>query len=808
MRIRIVARSLVRDWRFSLAVVFIMSAAVALSTAMFRVAEGSLFDPLPVPRVERLVRVYFKAPWGDNHWPRTSFAGFRDLRDEATSFASLAAFASGIDADFIGGDGDPVSVRTAVATGNFFETADVRPSHGRFFRLEDDQPDGAVAVISDDFWSTRFARRPGAVGERIRLNGTPFAIIGVAPPRFHGVAIDTPTDVWIPSSMAGAVMTRVDASTLLAGRDFYWLSVVGRLREGVTLEAADAELKTIATRRATAEKSKDEQPKALSAISAAMDPDGLPQSQKLVTLFGALVGVVLLIACMNAGGLQIVRGERRQRELAVRAALGASRGRLFRELSLEGLLLGVVSTAAGVFAADLIVKLLAAYAPDAMPLLLHASLPILEPRVLIFALAMAVVVSFACGVGPAVRLSRLDVHRLVRGEQTAGKTSVLRTGLIVGQVALSVVLLVPAGLMVRTLLNMRRIDPGIVTDRAVVGRLDLSRQGFDKPRAQQFFEDLRARLAASPVVADVALAFSVPVGPDGAVVSIAIPGATVRDEDQKRVVHNMVSPGFFRAIGAPLLRGREFGATDHADAEPVAIVNDALARSVWADTDAVGQQLIVGDVVHRIVGVAPTTKHNSLVEDPVPAIFVPLSQAPVTRLSVFVRGRNDAAEALRVLQDTVKSLNASVPLHQLQTLDAQLAGTQSRQRALAAVLAGLGVVALLLAMSGLYSVVAYRTATRRREFGIRVALGALPANIREMVLRQTLSMLVAGIGSGILLSLLVSGLTAVFLFGVEPGDPATTIVVSAIFLATGLFAAYLPARRAANADPAETLRAE
>lgn len=800
MNIRLIVRSLLKNWRFSLFVVAILGAGIALNTATFTIANGILFQPLPVREPERLARVFMKAPWGDGFWPQLSFPEYLELRDESRSFESLAAFANDLDLDVSIEGQEPLRAHGTIATGNFFRTLGVAAEHGRFFGAADDRAGNAVAVISHDFRRRHFDARTEVLGETIRLNEVPFTIIGVAPRRFHGVVIDVPSDVWIPSSMATAAMTSFP--DLLTMRNMGWISVVGRLRGGVTQQQAQAEVRTIAARHAAVLKQKDPTPAVYGATETAFDTDRRPQVIRLVLLFGIFVAIVLIIACVNAGSLQLVRGERRQRELAIRAAVGASRGKLLRELTIEGVILALASGAFGLLLAHALVSLTFALAPPSLPLMLHASLPVIDGRVALVAFALTALASLACGFVPALRVTRIDLQRSIRGDQSVGRAATVRAALVIVQIALSVVVLIAAGLMIRTLRNIRDVDPGFPLDGAVTATVSLSRQGYDQPRAIDFFARLQERLASTPGVTGVAVGQTLPMSSGGMMASVTAGG---RDEHSPM---NLVAPGYFAALGVPLLHGRDFNALDRKEGENVAIVNDTFARSFWRTADVVDRRFVLADIERRVVGVVRTTKYSSLREEPVPMAFVPRAQAPTKSAEIAIRTRGDEATAAVLLRDAVRSLDRDVPVHDLQSLRERVGTAWHREEALASVLTIFGALAMLLAAVGLFSVVSYRTETRRKELGIRIAVGANARDILSLVVRHTATLLLAGIAAGLIASALVGRLAETFLYAVTPFDAITFAIVAIVFFATGLVAAWLPARRASRIDATQMLRAE
>jgi predicted permease len=802
MNPRLIVRSLLKDWRFSLFVVLILGAGIALNTATFTIADGVLFDPLEVREPERLARVYVAAPWGDSQWTQISYPEYRELRDEARSFRDVAAFAGDLSLDVAIGDGDPFRATGTLATDNFFRTVGVSAQRGRLF----DSNDHAAAVISDDFWRSRFDASDAAIGSTIRINRTPFTITGIAPPRFHGVVIDTPTDVWIPAAAWQTVMPSFER--LLDDRETMWISAVGRLREGVDLRTADAEVRTIMARNALATNRKDPKAQLYGAIERAIDQDHRPQLGRLTTLFGLFVAIILVIACVNAGSLQLVRGERRQRELAIRAAVGASRGALLRQLFIEGVVLAAAAGLLGLVLAHVLMRATLALAAGSFPLLLHAARPVLDARVMLVLFALTTIGSLACGLVPALRATRLDVLGSIRGDHLRGGSAAIRGLLVTLQIALSVVVLVGAGLILRSLRNMQQVPLGFETERAAVASLQLGRQGYDAARATDFFDRLQSVLASTPGVNGVAIGKTMPIDAGGMLTSVSVPGFVTADGEDPRSPLNSVGPGFFSALGIPLLEGREFTAQDVKGGEPVAIVNDTFARHFWKTDDVVDRRFSIRETQVRVVGVVKTTRYLDLRQEPFPIVFQPRAQLPVTSAEVAVRSRGGSEAAAAILRDAVRSLDPNVPLHDLGSLRDRAGVAWQREEAIASMLTLFGALALVLASVGLFSVIAYRTETRRKEIGVRIAIGATESDIVRLVLRHTGVLLFSGLAAGLVAALFAGRLASSFLFEVKPFDAITFAAVSVVFLAIGLTAAALPARGAVRTDAAAVLRGE
>lgn len=811
MNLRHALRALVADWRFSSFVFVILALGIGVNTAMYSLVDAVLFSPLGLPREEQLVRVFASEPDGSELGPSVSFPVYTDYRDQSRSFQSLAAFAPDVEVDVATRGSEPQPASATIASGNYFATLGGGAIRGRVFTPEDDRNGNHVAVISEAMWKTRFGGRPDAVGSAMRINTTQFTIVGVMPARFRGASIDTRTDLWVPSTSVVAAWPGMADEETLTDRRTSWISIVGRLRDGVTLPQAQAELRAIAARRAAGQvKFTDPSATLLSATTAAIDIDRRVDVRRIALLVMMFVGLILAIACINAGGLQLVRGEKRQRELAIRTALGASRRRLVAQLSVESLLLALSAGVAGIGIAQGVVRLLSSIAPDNFPLLLHASLPMADPGVLAVTAGLTVATAFVFGVVPALRSSRIDVSGVMKGAGSMPRRRSLQSLLVAAQIALSAVLLVFSGLMLRTLGRVTSVDPGFRTAGAVVGSLNASRQGYVGPEAVRFFDAIGARLEAMPQVASAGFARSVPIQATGMRATVGVPGYQPKPTDDANVDLNVITPGFLRALGVPIVRGRDFDRRDVEGSTPVVLVNEEMARRFWPDGDALGAQIEAGPQDKAIVvGIVATTRLHSLREEPMPSMYLPLGQLPMRSMTLLVRTKDGLpATAERALQSAVRAVDSNIPIAQLRTLDRHIGASIAQERTFAILLGGFGALALLLASAGLFGVVAYQTASRRRELGIRMALGASHRHVAAIVIRRTALLVGLGVAAGMVCAALLTRFAEALLFGVTSRDPVTFALVPVLLFLVGVAATFGPVRRASSVAPSETLRYE
>ena len=807
MNVRHALRALVADWRFSVFVFVIIALAIGVNAAMYTLVDAILFRPLALPDEGSLVRVFASNADGSDLAPQMSFPVYADYRDQSRSFRQLAAVASGWEADFSTG-GEPRQIVVTLGTGNYFETLGARPARGRFFSTADDKPGNYVAVISDGLWRSELASAEDVVGRTIHINGKPFTIIGVAGPEFRGVSLDTRDDIWVPVSTIDAAIAGMGGLDSLTDRRTSWIGITGRLRPGVTLEQAQSELRAIAARRAKQQVELiDPSATLLPATAAAIDLDRRVDTRRAALFVTFFVALILIIACVNAGGLQLVRGERRQRELAIRTAIGAPRRTIVAQLAAEALMLAMAASVAGIALAHVVVRGLAAIAPDDFPLMVHVSLPVANARVLAVTAGLTILSALVFGLVPALRSSRVNVAGVMKGSQSTPRGAALQSLLVVVQITLCVVLLIFAGLMLRTLARMWRVEPGFPTSNAAVASLNIRRQGYRGPKVVEFVANVRARLARMPEIEAAGFGAAVPVTGEGMRTTIEVPGYTPKTSDPENVALNPISPGYLRALGVRLLRGRDFDERDTATSAPVVIVNEAMARAFWPNGDALGKTMKFPEPA-TVVGIVSTTKVVSLREDPTPNLYMPLTQFPAGRLMAIVRARTDSDAAARALASAVRDVDADLPVVRLRPLEQHVGAAAARERTFAVLLGGFGALALVLTSAGLFGVVAYRTAGRRRELGIRMALGAVGRDVAATVVRQTAVLVGIGVATGLVAAAMLARFAEAMLFEVTTHDPVTFAAVPLLLLVVGMAATWGPVRQAVALAPAQTLRHE
>ncbi len=813
--LRLAVRLLVKSPAFTLVAGVSLALGIGANTTIFSLLNALLLQPLPGREPARLATVYtsdFSGPL----YSASSYPDYLDFRAQAGSFDGLAAF--GVLPVVMTDRGESRRVVGQFVSGNFFEVLGLGAAYGRALPPAEDDPGAPpAAVVSDAFWRSHFAADPSVVGRRIALNGRPFSVVGVGPAGFTGMLRGLSADLFVPLAARPGL-----GGGSLEGRGDRGLMLFGRLRPGVSVPDAQAELDVVARRLHASFPeqwtNRLHQPRTVSVLpedaSRVLPAVAGPVSAFLGVLLAA-VGGVLLIACTNVASLLLARASARRREVAVRVALGASRGRLVRQMLAESLVLAGVAGILGVGLAVVWQRLILAVQPP-LPVTLALGLG-MDARVLLFAILLSVATAVMFGLWPALRASRArPVESLkARGGETAARRRVsVRDALVVAQVAGSLVLLVAAGLFLRSLANTRAIDAGFDPEGALVFSLDLGASGYDPARGARFYTELQQRLERVPGVEAVGLTNLLPLSLDAERRGLRIEGYTPGPGEDLEVHSSFVSPGYFRAMRARLTLGREFEAQDTPEAPGVVIVNEAFVRRYWPGRSGIGERIVTWDARRQadrpleVVGVARDGKYGSLGEDPKPFVFYPQSQLYRSEQSVVVRAQGDPRALAPTLRREVKALDAALPVYDVKTLTEHL-GTALFPARAAATLVGLsGSLALLLAAIGLYGVLSYAVSLRTREIGVRVALGAQRRDVASLVVGRGLGLAAAGAGLGLAAAFGVTRFLSFLLYGVSATDPATFAGVPLVLLGVAGLAAWEPARRALRIDTAVSLRDE
>ena len=802
-------RSLLQDVRFGLRMLWkrpgftavalaVLALGVGANTAIFSVVNAVLLRPLPYPGAERVVAFDGVNASKGIRESNMSAPDFADWREQAGSFEALALYSAG-NANLTGGD-EPERVTAANVTPDFFRVIGVGAARGRALLAEDGAPSGEpVAVLSHGLWVRRFGGDPAAVGRTIDMGGRKLQVVGVMP---EGFDFPQGTQVWAP--------LRLDVAK--EPRDNRSYSVVGRLRDGVTLEAAQAELDAISSRLAGAY--------AVTnvgwGVGLELLKDELVGNLK-TTLFMLLagVGLLLLIACANVANLLLARASGRRREVALRLALGASRARVARQMLTESVLLSLAGGALGAALSVWLTELLVALAPPDTPRLAEASA---DWRVLLFAAGASLLTGVAFGLAPAWQASRYDLNETLKesGRGVAGGRSRVRSGLVVAEVALSLLLLAGAGLLVKSFARLQAVEPGFDAGGVMTMRVSLPGARYKEPaRKAEFYAALTERLRALPGVESAAAVTSLPLGGS----NLSVWRGFIRDarpetpEEADNAAYAVVTPDYFRAMRIPLRAGRVFDERDQMESAKVVVVNESFARKAFAGEDPVGKRIHIWrdeKFPREIVGVVGDTKPQRLDAAGALQMYVPHRQdATWGGLSLVVRVRGAGTDSLvQGVRAEVRALDRELPVYDVKTLGKVVADSTAYRRVTMFLMAGFACAALLLAGVGLYGVVSYSVAQRTHEIGVRLALGARGRDILGLVVRQGMLLTLAGLGLGLACAFALTRLISGLLYGVTATDPATYAVVSVLLAAVAFLACLVPARRATKVDPMVALRYE
>jgi len=815
--LRYAARMLRKNPGFTTIAVLTLGLGIGANTAIFSFIDAILYKPLPVTAPEQLVDVYNieGKNVADINYVPLSFPDYQDLRDQNHSFSSLLAYdETGV---AIQGAEESQIVPAEVVTENYFETLGVEPFLGRGFDPSSKHAPGGdpEVVLSYIVWQRRFAADPNIVGKTLLINGTSMTIVGVAPSQFFGALRGISPDLWLPMSMDAAL----HLGDPLDDRGSNWLGSLGRLKPGVSLAQAQAELATIAAQleKEYPKSNKERSIKILRADQVKFQPDlDNTVSATSYVLLG-LVGLVLLIACANLAGMLLARAAGRTKEIAVRMALGAGRLRLIRQMLTESLLLSILG---GLCALLLTVAfnrgLTRLIEGIHLPFPIHLALGLnLNVRVLGYTIAVVVGTTLLFGLIPALRASRGAIPRALneQGRSSTGSRQKHRTlnVLVVSQIAISLLLLICAGLSFRSLRNAYRVSPGFDPAGVATATFMPSMNGSSRTQIDSFYQQLADRIRPLPGVRSVAFAGSLPLNLMIQTTACAPQGQDSQPlEKWPRLDRSAVGPGYFATMRVPMLQGREFTERDNAAAPPVVIVNETAAKQFWPGQNPVGQKVRFGgdDKYSEVVGVARDGKYRTLGEAQRPFVYRSVAQSENTDQILIVRIAGDPRPVTSEIREIARQLDPKIPMLRLQTLEERTAVSLLLPRTGAALFGLFGLLGLLLAAVGLYGVIAYTASQRTHEMGIRMALGARPREILKLIISQGLSLAAFGIVIGLAAALTITRVLAVMLYGVSTQDPLTFAGISLVLLFSAMVACYVPARRAMRVDPMIALRHE
>jgi macrolide transport system ATP-binding/permease protein len=803
--LRYAFRSLVKRPGFTIVAVLTLALGIGINTTVFSLANSVFLRQLPVASPQNLVWIF------SDRENSTSYPEYLEYQQQTELFDGVLAYEwVGLN---LGSNGQSERVEGTLVSSNYFDVLGVKPELGRTFLPDDDK--APVAVISHNLWQRRFNGDASVVGKSMVLNGVQFTIVGVAPRDFVGAEEAFPRQVWIPLMMQASV--RPSPAGTLNNRNARTLNVMARLKNGVTLRQAQAGMNVVAGRLAQSypDSTRNFQ---IALYTAGNGRPAFRAMLKPVTqILLGVVALVLLITCANVANLLLARAAHRRKEVAIRLTLGATRTRLIRQLLTESILLAVAGGLAGLILNFWLVNLLTALKPS-VPLPVNVEFHT-DWRVLSFTFLLSVVAGIVFGLVPALQASKHDLvpalkdHSQQLGERR--RLFSLRNALVIGQVALSIVVLIGAGLFLRSLNHARAIDPGFDADHILTLSFNTAAQKYDATKAQQFYQQMSNRVQALPGVQSVSLAQSAPLSffysPAFSSPVVVEGHEPAHGENPPFVGNNTIGPNFFRTLGVPLLSGREFTDGDREGAPRVAIVNETLVRDLFPNTNPIGQRLRVlsrQPSSWEIVGVVKDSKYRSLGEDSTPYIFLPYLQNPQPVMALHVQTNGSPKELAAAVRREVQALDPNLPAFNVMSLADNIDISLFPARFGAVLLGVFGFLALLIASIGVYGVMSYGVSERTHEMGIRMALGARGIDVLRLVISQGMWLALIGVAIGAGLAWGVTRLVKSYLYDVSVTDPLTFIGIAFLLMGVALLACYVPARRATKVDPLESLRYE
>ena len=792
---------------FTVTVVLTLALGIGANTAIFSVINGVLLRSLPFPDSERIVTLWENNPADGLDRDDVSPANFMDWRERQHSFEEMA-FANPNSFDYLG-EGEPEVIRAALVSKGFFQILGTGPLYGRVFLPEEYEAGrNKVVLMSYGLWQRRFGGDSNVVGRKLTLDGESMTVVGVMPSQFKLHLFDNEEEMWAPQP---------PDESLRQQRKATYLKVIARLKPGVTIEQSRADLAGVATNLAA------EYPKTNTGIgvTAVTLPEHLKGKWRLALwiLVGA-VGFVLLIACTNVANLLLARGTEREREFAIRAAVGAARHRLFRQILTESMLIAFLGCLAGLVLASWCINLVVAFNPGDIPRIEEVKL---DGATLVFSTAASLLTAIVFGIAPALQFSRASVHS---GLKDTGHTvtsgaarNLLRSGLVITEIALAVVLLIGAGLLTRSFIRLVSLDPGFSPDKVVSLQVFIWGKYNQPDQRAAYVKETLERIEAMPEVVAAGVTTAIPLLESSATTSLpfVVEGQAAPPPGQEPVAqHTIATAGYFPAIGARLLRGRLPNQFDTKESAQVAVINETMARRYWPHEDPVGRNFILrsatrgqqGPTTLEIAGVVSDSRQDGLDKNPRPEFFRPHAQSPSGSIIFVVRGRGDAATLLPALKARIWETTPDQPFYSVTTMDGLVSDSLRARRFSLGLLGAFAILALVLALTGVYGVMSFVMRQRTHEIGVRIALGARTRDIATLVLVQGLRLTVIGTTLGVVASFGLTRVMASLLFGVTATDPTTFALIVLLLPIVALLACYVPARRATKVDPLVALRYE
>ena len=808
--IRYGLRMIVKTPAFTGLAMLALALGVCANTTIFSLVNGLLLRPITgVKDPGSLVAIY-TSDYSSGLYGGSSYPDFLEFRAQADTLESLAAYEHTFLT--VSGETETERLRGVEATGNYFQVLGVNAQLGRTLTPEDEQPANAHSVvISDGLWRRRFNADASVVGQTLRLNNVPYTVVGVLDSGFRGLRLGAPPDFFVPMG--------TESNWVTNGRRSRGIAITGRLKPGVSVEQAQVQLTAIAARlaqafpesnRGTLERPND--PRPVTIVTESRVGPGSDGVRSVSLFLFVVVGVVLLIACANVANLLLARASVRRKEIAVRLALGASRGRLVRQLLTESLLLALMGGAVGLLITQWTAGLLPRFLPNNEVVNLDTSL---DWRVLVFTLGISVLTGVLFGLTPALQATRLNLLSSLKADgkifgQKRRRIN-LRDALVISQLAMSMVLLICAALFVRSLQQAVSFDPGFDAQNILVAAMETQGANLNRERGRVFYDETLARIGSLPGVEAVTLSTVVPISGGGERRNMTMEGYQKQPTEDTELNTNVVGPDFFKVMGIPFVGGRDFNAQDKDGSPLVVVVNEELARRYYGG-NALGKRLQFGsgeEVPYReIVGVVRTAKYRNLREEPLPFIYIPMGQEYQPGMALMLRTASHPTSVAGPVRSELQAINKDVAVFSVEAMSERLNSQIAADRMIAVLLSIFGGGALLLASIGIYGVVAYSVAQRTHEIGIRIALGAEQRDILRLIVGQGMLLVLIGAGIGLALALASTQVLKSLLFGISATDPLTFGVVLFVFVGVALLACYLPARRATKVDPLVALRYE
>lgn len=816
--IRYGIRMLLKNPAMTLVATLTLALGIGANTTIFSAVNGLMLRPLPVANANRLV-VLAAQPQAGNIDTQVSYPDFQDIRSQADGFSDVIGYVlnlAGLEAD---GKVEPVLI--SYVSGNYFSALGLKPAAGRLIYGAETEKNGTenVVVLGHSYWRKRFNSDPAIVGRQVKMNGHSVTVVGVAPEGFHGTYSLVDMQAYLPLGMRMLWNQKsTDPNGYWTKRESGDIKVLGVLKPGISRQQAEVSANVVAQRlnREFPETHKGVSYHLYMERLARPDPDPTNGLVIVGVLFMVLAGLVLLLACSNVANIVLVRATSREREMAVRTALGAARTRIVRQLLTESSLLALMGGVLGVIVGVWTTRLISSVRVEV------ADIPIrfdfgFDWRVFSFALAIALVTGLVVGLAPAWRAARADFNQVLhegsRGILGSGKSR-LRSALVVAQVAVSLMLLVVAGLFVRSSQNAEHGYLGFDPHNVLNLTMETRTIGLDMPRTQQFIRDMEERARALPGVQSVSVASSIPMGYSNDSALVYAEGQSLSDKDAPPLaLYNSIDPAYFTTMRVPLLRGRQLTKQDNEKAPKVAVINEAMAKKLWPNQDPLGKRFRIQkepDAPIEVVGVTKQGKYNDPVDDTILFYYQPLAQNPSTFVTLQLRTAGAPEMLIPEVEQQIHSLAPGLPLTDVQTMEQSLGGVNGffLFRMASRFTVTLGLLGLVLALVGVYSVISYAAAQKTHEIGVRMALGAGRGDILKMVLRQGFVLVGAGLLAGLVLTFLAGRGIGSLLVGVSPSDPVTLVVVALLLAAVGLVASFIPARRAMKIEPLRALKYE